>query len=95
MIPRPPPEVARRPPPEVARLYLKPFLSWEAITLVPELALSSAAEPSSSNQCPEGLPVRNGFTTELSPLSPPHCPPLLLPLKTVWTLMPCLESSRK
>lgn len=86
------------PPPKVAQLYLKPFLSWEAITLVTELALSSAAEPSSSNQCPEGLPVRNGFTTELSPLSPPPnhlCPPLLLPLKTVWTLMPCLESSRE
>lgn len=84
-----------RPPPEVAQLYLKPFLSWEAFTLVPELALSPAAEPGSSNQCPEGLPVRNGFTTELSSLSPRHCPPLLLPLKTVWTLMPCLESSRE
>lgn len=86
------------PPPEVAQLYLQPFLSWEAITLVPELALSPAAEPGSSNQCPEGLLVRNGFTTELSSLSPPrprHCPPLLLPLKTVWTLMPCLESSRE
>lgn len=78
-----------RPPPEVAQLYLKSFLSWEAITLSP------AAEPGSSNQCPEGLPVRNGFTTELSSLSPRHCPPLLLPLKTVWTLMPCLESSRE
>lgn len=29
-----------RPPPEAAQLNLKPFLPWEAITLVPELALS-------------------------------------------------------
>lgn len=68
-----------RPPPEAAQLYLKSFLSWEAFTLVPELALSPAAEPGSSNQCPEGLPVRNGFTTELSSLSPP---PLSSPSST-------------
>lgn len=77
------------PPPEAAQLNLKPFLPWEAITLFLNWPYRCAAEPSSGNQCPEGLPVRNGFTTELSLLFLPQFPPLLLPLKTVWTLTPC------
>lgn len=64
------------PPPEAAQLNLKPFLPWEAITLFLNWPYRCAAEPSSGNQCPEGLPVRNGFTTEpTTPISSPLSSP--------------------
>lgn len=70
------------------------LLSWKAITLVPELAYWSLQSPAAANAL-GGLLDKIRLTTELSTPPPPFLPtvpPFSLPLKTVWALIPCLES---